>query len=405
MHQVYVGVDIHQQTHKVAIIPLEVMQQDDKAWKRTKLLTIRNQRQDFATLEAALRERGGERRGENIAIAVDHTGGHYSAPVVHFLSTKGYPLYYFEGKALREAKTRFLDQEDKTDEIDAKAMARLLYAREVLGDSLRISTVVPELGSAAAILRSLTLQHWCITKLITQSTNRLHQLLISVFPEGEAAHFSILVNKVLPTHPTPKAILVSNLAGLQIQRQAKKKVLELARETVGIPGDNLHKPIQTFALQRQDALAKKEEIGFLIKREVDRHPYGSILLSFPGIGHIGAAVIIGVVDNIDHWSSEKALKKALGVYPTVAKSGRKAGKAVMGKEGSAEARRVLFQAIFSSISSRSRPSRFSLYYQRKVERGMPKKRAIVASMGKLAEVIYHCLKKGEEYEATANKPF
>jgi len=70
----------------------------------------------------------------------------------------------------------------------------MLYLRDAHGLTFRISAMIPELGSKAAALNSLVLQRWQLNKLATQATNRLHQFLLAVFPEGEAQHFAQLQN-------------------------------------------------------------------------------------------------------------------------------------------------------------------------------------------------------------------
>jgi hypothetical protein len=47
--------------------------------------------------------------------------------------------------------------------------------RDLHGLSFRISAITPELESTATTLNSLVLQRWQLNKLVTQSTNRLHQ--------------------------------------------------------------------------------------------------------------------------------------------------------------------------------------------------------------------------------------
>ena len=37
------------------------------------------------------------------------------------------------------------------------------------------------------------------------------------------------------------------------------------------------------------------------------------------------------------------------------------------------------------------------HYMRQVARGKPRLKALVSTMGKLAEIVYHCLKAGEPY--------
>ncbi len=198
--RVYVGIDIHRREHKAAIIPLTLLECPGTGWKKVKPLSLNNNIQDFERLDAAIRKFASGT--EEVAIAVDHTGGHYSEPLVYFLQSRGYNVYYLETKAVKGARERFLDEESKSDVIDSTSAAYLLYLRDRHGISFRISTITPELGSKAAALHSLILQRWQFNKLANQATNRLHQLLLAVFPEGEAKYFNKLL-KVALYYPTP----------------------------------------------------------------------------------------------------------------------------------------------------------------------------------------------------------
>ncbi len=74
------------------------------------------------------------------------------------------------------------------------------------------------------------------------------------------------------------------------------------------------------------------------------------------------------------------------------------GRGRMGKEGSRYGRRILFQVVFRCIRRTTPDNDFKDYYVRQVARGKPRLKAVVSTMGKLAEVIYHCLSMGEFYE-------
>jgi len=392
--EVYVGIDIHHSSHKVAIIPLALMEKGGRAWKQVKPLSITNCRLDFEKLDRSIKEHNQD--PSQVSIAIDHTGGYYSAPIVNFLSLRGYRLWYLEAKALKKAKNRFLDQENKTDEIDAVSMARILYARDILNDDLRISAVSPELGSEAATMRALCLQRLALDKLITQATNRLRQFLVATFPEGESLYFTYLA-RIVTKYPTPQAILTGDLKEFRIPQKVADAIRKAATDTVGICSPVIAASIIDVAQHRLDLISKKSELTAKIENLVKGYPYGPILTSFPCLGEVGAATLIGVIRNIDRWPSKKCLRKALGVYPTVTRSGAGAAHSVMGREGSREARRVLWQMVFSNLRKQAKPNIFRDYYQMKVNKGMKGKPAIVATMGKVCEIIYHCLKEGEVY--------
>ena len=396
-HKVYVGIDVHRQEHTVAIMPATLLHNHKVNWKEPESFKIKNNSTDFEHLDIAIRKH--VLYPNEAVIAIDHTGGHYSEPVVHFLQSKGYNVCHLEPKAVKAARERLLDEQSKSDTIDAAGAAYLLYLRDVHGLSFRISAVTPELGSKASILRYLVIQRQQYNKQATRLTNRLHQFLLAVFPEGEARYFKKLV-RITPYYPTPKEILASQ-GFKNVKRMSKadrEAITALAAQTVGVPGDLYRELIRDISQQRKEAEARRQAISDLIENEVAIHPYGTTLLSFPYFGPIAAATVIAVVKDIDRWPNKKKLKKALGVYSTLKQSGTAAGKGRMGKEGSRHGRRALFQAVFRCIRSRTPDNDFKDYYLRQVAHGKPKFKAVVSTMGKLAEVIYHCLSTGELYK-------
>jgi len=130
---------------------------------------------------------------------------------------------------------------------------------------------------------------------------------------------------------------------------------------------------------------------------VAAHPYGDILLSFPYLGEIAAATIIGIIKDIERWPDKKKFKKALGVYSSLTQSGGSPGRTRQGKEGSRHGRRVLFQVCMGCVKVNTPDNDLKDHYMRQVARGKPRLKALVSTMGKLAEIIYHCLKAGEPY--------
>ncbi len=395
--KVYVGIDVHRKEHKAAIIPLSVLESSGAGWKEVKPLNLKNNIHDFELLDTAIR--GYAACAEEAAIAVDHTGGHYSEPLVYFLQSRGYDVCHLETKAVKAARERFLDQENKSDVIDSTSAAYLLYLRDTHGVSFRISAVIPELGSKAAALHSLVLQRWQFHKQVTQATNRLHQLLLAVFPEGEARYFNKLL-EIIQWYPTPEDILASGDLNTieKLSHKEREDILRLAAQSVGVPGGLYRQLIKDISVQRMEAVAKRDALTLTMRREVAAHPYGEVLLSFPCLGEIAAATIIGVVKDIDRWPDKKKFKKALGVYSNTSQSGSGAGRTRQGKEGSRDGRRVLFQVCFGCIRSNVSDNDSRDYYLRQVARGKPRLKALVSTMGKLAEIIYHCLKTREHYQ-------
>ncbi|MDD4985080.1 MAG: transposase [Dehalococcoidales bacterium] len=204
---VYVGIDIHSRKHIVGIITGTLLEHAGTAWQNAETFIIENTIEDYQHLDATIKAYAPSH--ENVAIAVDHTGGHYSEPIIHFLVEQGYRVCYLETKAVKAIRERFLDQVNKTDNIDAIGAAYILYLRDTHEISFRIVPVSPQLNSTAALFRSLILERQRYIKMALQATNRLHNFLLAVFPEGEAKYFRQLV-RIADRYPTPEHILNSN---------------------------------------------------------------------------------------------------------------------------------------------------------------------------------------------------
>ena len=394
--QLYVGIDVHVKEHKVAIVPCVLFERPGAIWKKIKTLTLRNARVDFDFLDDLIRSHINDPK--EVVIAVDHTGGHYSEPIVYYLLNRGYEVFYLETKGVRAARERLLDQENKSDAIDSVSSAYMLYLRDTQGLSFRISLIKYELGSKAAVMNSLILQRLHFNKLITQITNKLHQLLIATFPEGEAQYFKKLL-KIIPSYSTTQDICNSNgLKGIKrINANDKESIVKLAANTVGVPDNKYGWLIQELGNLRLDLIQRREAISSMIRTELNEHDYTEILFSFPCLGEIAAATIIGVIKDIDKWPDKKKFKKALGVYSTMAQSSKKS-RTRRGKEGSRHGRRVLFQTCLRCVRKDVVENDFKDYYMRQVNQGKVRMKALVSTMGKLAEILYHCLKNKELYK-------
>ncbi len=394
--KLYVGIDVHAKEHKAAIIPVKLFEEPNTPWKELIPLNIKNQYESFEYLNTAIQAEIDD--PSEVVIAVDHTGGHYSEPIVFYLISKGYDVYYLETKGIKAARERLLDEECKSDVIDSISTAYLLYLRDTQGLSFRISLMRYELGSKAALLNSLVLQRWQFNKLIGQTTNRLHQILIATFPEGEAKYFNKLL-KVLPYYPTPQEIQNSN--GLNDIRRLKEKdregIARLAIKSVGVPGNNYAWLVKELSSLRIDLLERRNTITSMLREQLSTHPYSEILYSFPQLGEVAAATLIGIIKNIDNWPNKKKLKKAFGVYSISTQSGN-TYRTKQGKEGSRHGRRVLFLICLGCISRTAPENDFRDFYLKQVSHGKIKMKALVSTMGKLAEIIYHCLKNREPYK-------
>ena len=175
-------------------------------------------------------------------------------------------------------------------------------------------------------------------------------------------------------------------------------ILNLAKNTVGIPGEQYRWIIKDISKQRSEAHHKSTSLSLMIKKEVKKHPYGEILCSFPYIGEIIAATLIGIIKDINYWPNKKKLKKALGVYGREYISSRDTHIRRSEKGGYREGKTALFRACLGCLHKDLKPNDFRDYYEKQLSHGKMPRKAIASTCGKMVEIIYHCLKSGEKYE-------
>ena len=135
MKKLYVGIDVHLKQHVVSIVPVTMFQDNKTGWKKTRSIKIGNNRDDFEHLDLLIKSQ--VTNVNQVSIAIDHTGGHYSEPISYFLKSKGYAVYYLGTASIKAAKERLLGEENKTDKIDSATLAYLLYLRDFYKVSLQ----------------------------------------------------------------------------------------------------------------------------------------------------------------------------------------------------------------------------------------------------------------------------
>jgi transposase len=125
------------------------------------------------------------------------------------------------------------------------------------------------------------------------------------------------------------------------------------------------------------------------KREME------ILISVPGIGELGAAILIAEIGNFKDFSTGDKLASWLGVVPNVYQSADKYYNGRITKRGSKEARWILTQIAQSA--ARKKNSRLKEFFSRK-KKSIGHAKAIIALARKIATIIWHLVTNDEMYE-------
>jgi transposase len=243
----------------------------------------------------------------------------------------------------------------KTDRLDARALAQLLWAGRL--DSVwmpdeRVRAMRRRLGRRTQLVRART-----------RAKNEIHAALV----------------RCLKGKPP-----MSDLFGVKGRRWLSEQELPAAeRETVD------------SALRQVDFLdAEIAAVEQLIAAEALSWPEVKRLMTVPGVNVIVAATFMAAVGDVSRFPDRRKLTGYLGLDPRVRQSGATpASHGRISKQGSSSARHALVEASWSTVRQ---PGPIAAFYARvKARRGHGV--AIVAAARKLACLFWCLLTRGEDY--------
>lgn len=405
----YVGIDVGRRSHMVAAILGQRM--EDGSWERAFSRRFTAGGKGYRELTAWLAMSGLD--PNQIKIGLEPTGGWYSQTVAAWLVRHGYQISWLQNAALHERRQLAIGKQTKTDALDARLIARLLYERDCLGSQRGFLQRAPRSADA---LRLLVRNR---TKLVEQETRyRLQLTAIEdvLFPElkefFKASITGLAVRHLLETYPTPDRIVAATAADLydvvinkgRARRHARRmdELQALAANSAGLVQDIA--PIlaaQEWLLSQlrlvDDQVANVEKA---IAHALDTWPSTdrAILGSLPGMTPLRQAVLLSSVGDVASFQNDRQLRKLLGWYPEAKESGTSVFKHRLGQSGNRLARREIWLWVMFLISPRAQSTPFRTFYQRLRDRGVTGRTAIGHVAGKLISVLFHCLRTGQLYD-------
>ena len=243
----------------------------------------------------------------------------------------------------------------KTDRLDARALAKLLWAGELDGvwtPDERIRTMRRRLARRAQLVRARS-----------RVKNEIHAVLMRCLKDRAPA---------------------SDLFGVKGRRWLGEQQLPVCeRETVDA------------GLRQVDFLDTEiAAVEQLIAVDALSWPEVKRLMTVPGVNVTVAATFMATVGDIRRFQDRRKLTAYLGLDPKVKQSGdAPANHGHISRQGSSSARHALVEACWSTVRQ---PGPIAAFYQRiKARRGHSI--AIVAAARKLACLFWCLLTRGEDY--------
>ena len=339
-------------------------------------------------------------RLSQVLVGFESTGP-YAEPLLHFLRQKPVQLVQINPMHSKRVKELTGNSPNKTDRKDPRVIADVM----MLGHSLTV--VVPE--GAAAELRRLTQARERAIKDRTAILNQLQHLVFVIFPE-----FLTVIKRVssktglfLTGHcPTPDAILALGLDELsrnmrrvsrgRMNHQRAKQLFQAAQNSVGVTEgrQSIVEEVGYLVDQIERINAFVDHLERRMRSYLEQIPYSPHLLSMRGIGLITVAGLIGEVGDFRQFSTLPEITKLAGLDLFEVSSGKHRGRHHISKRGRPLMRKLLYFGAINTVKSNGI---MHVPYNRMIERGMPKIKALVAISRKLLAVMFALARDGSIY--------
>ncbi len=406
----YLGIDIGRRQHLAAAIPESRMW--DASWERAPVRPVATNAIGFRGLTSWLGELGFA--PDQVRTGMEPTGGWYGRTVAAWLERHGYRVDWLQNFALHDRRRLMIGKQTKTDALDARLIARLLFERERLGLKGGFLQRPPRNSDA---IRMLVRNRARLVEQRTRCRNQLTAIEDVLFPElkdfFKTSVTSPSARLLLECLPTPNHIAAADPADLHriVVRQGHAhglaaRLMDLqmaAADSAGLSTDTdaiLH--TQDWLLYQLRLIDSQiVQIESAIQAVLEDWPVQerAVLASFPAMTMLRQAVLLASIGDIACFGNDRQLRKLLGWYPEARESGSSLSQHRLGRSGNRMARRELWLWAWELITPVHAASPFRDYYRRLRNRGMAGQVAMGHLAGKLISVLFHCLRNGASYDS------
>src|SRR5512139_746507 len=342
---------------------------------------------------------------ESVLVGMESTAC-YHVNLYSFLISLGYsvivmnPLLISNFVKLQLRKT-------KTDKKDAYGIAQfLLLNRDSLSQTI--------LSSDISDLRDLSRQRESLVDQMSSTQSEIKRLLTMTFPELEhiSGIFAKSMLRLLCHYPSAASIkqakrskiakiLIPGSYGKQTDASVDR-ILKAAQVSVGTSSTTreiILRQKASLLIQLGEHLQELTDILIelcqgKIQGDMD------ILTSMKGIGEKTAVnFLIEIGGDIKQFESHKKVIAMAGLDPALYQSGKIDRKGKISKRGNRHLRRVIWQMTTKVIQFNER---FKQYYLKRIEDGLPYKKAVLATAHKLIRVMFAMLKNKTLFDPRMN---
>jgi transposase len=405
----YLGIDVGRRKHLATAIPESRMW--DGSWGRVPVRAVATTGLGFRELTGWLGELGFA--PDQVRIGMEPTGGWYGRTVAAWLERHGYRVDWLQNFALHDRRHLMIGKQTKTDALDARLIARLLFERERLGLKGGFLQRPPRNTDA---LRMLIRNRARLVEQRVRCRNQLTAIEDVLFPElKDFFKTGVTIPSarlLLESFPTPNHVAAADPADLHrvIVREGHarglaRRLMDLQAAAVDSAGlatdtDAIVHAQEWLLYQLRLLEGQIGQVEAAIQAVLEEWPARdrTVLASFPFMTTMRQAVLLATIGDIANFRDDRQLRKLLGWYPEARESGSSLSKHRLGRSGNRMARRELWLWALELLSPSCGYTPFRAYYRRLRERHMTGRVAMGHLAGKLISVLFFCLRSGTPYD-------
>jgi hypothetical protein len=298
----------------------------------------------------------------------------------------------------------------KTDETDARVMARLCYLHEAVGEEFKLRPLRLAEPEEANLL-SLCRDSWKLKQMVVRERNQFTQLMAVVFPELKT-FFSKSVSSLAPVnlmaaYPTPAEIAAASVEEVKAvvwsaeayhHARRVEELQELARHSSGLlPDPGRAWRLEWLAGLLLSHLQAQAELEKQVKMQVTRHADYAWIEAVPYAGPATLGVILAVTGEASRFRNYRQYVAYTGYYAGLEKS-QTIDRTRMSRRGNRDLKRAYFQIAAPLVWFDQGENPYKALFERKTAAGYPWYKAMPFVCAALARHIYHCLKFKQPYD-------
>jgi transposase len=364
--------------------------------------------ESFAALETAALE--GTEPGTRLEVVIEPTGPAW-LPVAVWFSARGHTVYRVSSAKAADLR-RFFSRHAKSNTIDAHTLARLPLvdpgglAPVALPGAPSRARLDRHVRAAARLTREIGERKTRVIELARQAMPEIGTVLSQKLARADLA--------VLEHYGDPRRLASAGEELLTLITEASTGRGEptrkadafraAARQALELYGDSAAIAFDVLA----DEIATEIRLLRATENERDRHADAreqayeqvdpdQLARSLPGLGAIGAPMLVSVLGDPDRFARGSQVKSFTGLTPRASETGETDRKGQpISKAGNRDLRTQLTRS--ADTARRHDPQLAAVYYDQMVHKGAVHTKALCVVAAKLAERGWRTLQRGSAYQ-------